>query len=83
MISAIFGFGNFVIPFLVLIADSFFGSVGSGWKFTYNFLSSPSGFNPYSMISPIYQGNRIAALIFALVLLILAYVLFERKEISK
>ncbi len=83
MISVTLGFGNFVIPFLVLIADSFLGSIGKNWEFTYNFLGSPSGFNPYSMISPIYQGNQIAAFIFAATLLMTAYVLFERKGTSR
>ncbi len=83
MISVTFGFGNFGIPFLVFIADSFFGSIGENWISTYNLLSSPGGFNPYSMISPIYQGDQLAALIFAASLLAVAYIFFERKGTSK
>ncbi len=83
MISVSLGFGNFGIPFLVLIADSFFGAIGNNWEFTYNLFRSPSGLNPYRMISPIYQGNRFAAFVFAAALLITAYILFERKGTSK
>ncbi len=82
MISVTFGFGNFGVPFLVLIADSFFGSIRS-WNFTYNFLGSPDGSNPYSMISPIYQGNQIASSAFAAALLITAYILFKKGETSR
>ncbi len=67
VLSASFGFGNFGVPFLVLIADAFLGSIR--WY----------GLNPYRMISPIYQENITVALIFALSLLMISYFIFERK----
>ncbi len=67
MLSVSFGFGNFGVPFLVFIADAFLGSIGR------------YSLNPYRMISPIYQENITAALIFALSLLMVSYFIFERK----
>ncbi len=83
MVSVSVGFGNFGVPFLALIMDSFFGAIGKSWHFRYDFLASPMGSNPYTFISPVYQGNTLAALIFAVILLYLGYLTFSGKEISK
>ncbi|MGJ8454789.1 hypothetical protein ACSFC1_05725 [Pseudothermotoga sp. U03pept] len=72
VISAVsVGFDPFGAAFLFLLADLVLGGLGSS-------KIGPT-FNPYKLISPIYQRNLLASLAMALVLLYVAYRLFAQR----
>lgn len=57
--------------FIILILDLVFGSFGS--------MQLGESFNPYKFISPIVQGNQLAALVFAVFCLYMGSVLFSKR----
>ncbi|MEJ5229486.1 MAG: hypothetical protein WHT65_05750 [Pseudothermotoga sp.] len=72
VISAVsVGFDPFGAAFLFLLADLVLGGLGSS--------KVGSTFNPYKLISPIYQGNLLASSVLSLILLYTAYRLFVQR----
>ncbi|WP_041081773.1 hypothetical protein [Thermotoga profunda] len=72
VISAVsVGFDPYGAAFLFLLADLVLGGIGSSRL-------GPT-FNPYKLISPIYQANIFASLAFAFVLIYAAYKLFIQR----
>lgn len=65
------GFDPYGAAFLFLLVDLVLGSIGSS-RF------EPT-FNPYKLISPVYQANILASLAFALILIYAAYKLFIQR----
>ncbi|HOQ40310.1 MAG TPA: hypothetical protein PKI14_13150 [Fervidobacterium sp.] len=57
--------------FIILILDLVFSSFGS--------MQLGESFNPYKFISPIVQGNQLAALVFAVFCLYMGSVLFSKR----
>lgn len=57
--------------FIILILDLVFSSFGS--------IQLGKSFNPYKLISPIVQGNQLAALVFAVFCLYMGSVLFSKR----
>jgi hypothetical protein len=72
IISVTLGGDTFGIPFLILIADGILGGIGSSYAV-----------NPYKYISPSYQGNVWASLIFSVFLLLISLYLFEKRGVQK
>ncbi len=72
VISAVsVGFDPYGAAFLFLLADLVLGGIGSS-------RIGPT-FNPYKLISPSYQANILASLIFAVILVYTAYRLFTQR----
>jgi len=72
MLSVSFNLDNIGMPILFLIIDIIIGGLG-----TTSYLNS--NFNPYRLISPIYQKNILLSFIFALALCSLAFYVFLKK----
>ncbi|HOJ87467.1 MAG TPA: hypothetical protein PLP64_00310 [Pseudothermotoga sp.] len=72
IISAVsIGFDPYGAAFLFLLVDLVLGGIGSSQL-------GPT-FNPYKLISPVYQANLLASLVFALILIYMAYRLFTQR----
>ncbi|RKX54863.1 MAG: hypothetical protein DRP30_01130 [Thermotoga sp.] len=71
MLSVSFGLDHFVIPLFVFFGGGFMGSLGT------------STTNPYSLVSPVYQGSKLGSLVFSLLILIVSWIIFERKGAPK
>lgn len=71
MIFSMLGMDPIGGAFLILILDSIFSSFGT--------TQLSESFNPYKLISPIAQGNQLAALIFAVICLYIGSVLFSKR----
>ncbi|MGC8708306.1 MAG: hypothetical protein ACP5R1_06230 [Athalassotoga sp.] len=70
-IFAVAGLSGSGFIWLFWVADIIFGSI------------EPQSQNLYRMISPVYQGNEIAALLFALAILTISFYLFSKKGVTK
>ncbi|BBJ28568.1 hypothetical protein [Athalassotoga saccharophila] len=70
-IFAIAGLSGGGFIWLFWVADMILGSIG------------PESQNLYRMISPIFQGNEIAALLFAVAILVVSFYLFSKKGVTK
>lgn len=69
------GFDPYGVAFLFFLVDLVLGGIGS----------SRLGltFNPYKLISPIYQANILSSMIFAVVLVYTAYKLFTERGVER
>ena len=71
MMAVLYGLDNLGIPLLVFFADTIFGAIGPKWS------------NFYSYISPVHNGNLLFSAVFAAVVFVFSFYLFERKGIQK
>ncbi len=70
-IFAVAGLSGSSFIWLFWVADIIFGSI------------EPQSQNLYRMISPLYQGNEIAALLFAIAIVAISSYLFSKKGVTK
>jgi hypothetical protein len=70
-IFSIAGLSGSGFIWLFWVADIIFGSIG------------PQSQNLYRMVSPVYQGNEIAALLFAIALIAISSYLFSKKGVTR